>query len=233
VTPRVANFVAVALAATLLLGCSMGAGNGVTVGRSTATPSVTPTATLAPASATPAATPANSLATPGKLAALHIEADANPPAGEDCERLFPFAMTSSSPSAPGRAVECAFGKTFEPARYLFAAGADGALYLERVQLLVLGKATLPSPYRESACKDIRDHLWPASEQADKATSTVVCWQVPPLPSGTAGGSNVIWGAVPQDASRITFPERTFCWQLVPYLGARSDVRTVPVPCVLD
>lgn len=222
---------AIVLVAGLLLGCQVDSGGGVSVAPGSPTPAPARTSSPTPASATPA--PGNALAEPGKLVRLHIEADANPPTGEDCERLFSFAMASSSRSAPGRVVECAFSKTFVAPRYAFAAAPDGSLYLERVEVLLRAKASLPSTYLLESCANIREHLLPANQPAADAAKVVVCWQAPPLPSGTAGGSNIVWGGVPEDATQIAFPARTYCWQLVPYLGAPREVRAVPVQCVLD
>ena len=157
----------------------------------TATTAGTPRPVLTPAESTLAAAAAT-----GARAHLHIEADASTPPDADCLQLLAFAMSASSPSAPGRTVECKVPPEL-PDRHKFSMAADGSLYLDQVFLLVHSKVTL-QPI-DTSCNSIREQLTPASEPPSNI-NRIECWQEPPLPIGTAGGQFGIWGVIPESSA---------------------------------
>ena len=234
---RAATRFVAGLVAAVLLACRGEADEAPQVAMPVATSNPVPTTVIATASHSPTATatgaPAGASVRPGQQALLHVEADSEPRVGVECERLLPFAISETAVSAPGRTLECTFAADFESSRYRFTQAADGSLYLEGVQLVLWAKPSLPQHYVEGACPELREHFIPADEPIAPGAKLFTCLQPPPLPTGVGGGQNVVWSAAPAAVAATSFPDGTYCWQVVRRLGPPRDVPMQPGSCLLD
>ena len=121
-------------------------------------------------------------------------------------------------------------------RVSFAVDSRGLHYVFGIELLLIGKVTLPQPrFGDGTCNSIREHLLDGSEDPESAAYVLVC-EVQPLPRGAPGtpASGVIWARLPDGTGPATLPSpETPCWALSRYLGPPRGRGSYDVQCSLE
>lgn len=195
---------------------------------------------VAAASPTPAsgARPLTSaVVQPGEQVEVAVYGDSPPTAAHDCsDLLLEMVPASAAGSLRGTTRPCTVGNDFF--RYHYARASGGPLYLARVDVLILAKATLPvptpgTPEPYPLCREIAPHLVPVAEDPGRAAYLSLC-EVEPLARGQQiAAPLLIWARVPSDSPVKRFPPDVPCWQLSRFLGAPTEGASFNVPCALD
>jgi DNA-binding CsgD family transcriptional regulator len=161
-----------------------------------------------------------------------VYADARPGSTNCVDIIADMVPASVAGTVATRPFECA-GDLY---RLTFAADSAGLHYLLGVQLLLVGKATLPQPrFGDGTCDSIRDHLVLASESLDSAVYVLVC-DVQPKARGASSGqtSLQIRARIVESLAPAALPSPDVpCWSLSRYLGSPGEGRTVDLVCTLE